>query len=52
MSNNDLVMTTELRKEALQHKEVGRFLLANSQRIRVNENTTFLIKNKDARYSK
>ena len=52
MNNNELVMTTELRKEALQHKEVGRFLLANSQRIRVNENTTFLIKNKGVRYSK
>ena len=49
---DELVMTTELREEALQHKGVGRFLLANSQRIKVNDNTTFLIKNKDARYSK
>lgn len=52
MNNNELVMTTELRKEALQHKGVGRFLLANSQRIKVNDNTTFLIKNKGVRYSK
>ena len=49
---DELVMTTGLRKEALQHKEVGRFLLANSQRIKVNENTTFLIKNKGAKYNK
>ena len=49
---DELVMTTELRGEALQYKEVGRFLLANSQRIKVNDNTTFLIKNKDAKYNK
>ena len=35
------------KEEALQYKEVGRFLLANSQRkVKVNDNTTFLIKNK------
>ena len=49
---DELVMTTELREEALQHKEIGRFLLANSQRIKVNDNTTFLIKNKGAKYRK
>ena len=48
----ELVMTTELREEALRYNEIGRFLLANSQRIKVNDNTIFLIKNKDARYSK
>ena len=47
---DELVMTTELRGEALQYKEIGRFLLANSQRVRVNDNTTFLIKNKGAKY--
>lgn len=49
---DELVMTTGLREEALRFSEVGRFLLVNSQRIKVNDNTTFLIKNKDARYSK
>ncbi len=49
---DELVMTTELRKEALQHKEVGRFLLANSKKIKVNDSTTFLIKNKGAKYNK
>ena len=49
---DDLVMTTELREEALRYKEVGRFLLANSQRVKVNDNTTFLIKNKGAKYNK
>lgn len=49
---DELVMTTELREEALRFNEIGRFLLANSQRIRVNDNTTFLIKNKGAKYRK
>ena len=49
---DELVMTTELKEEALQHKEVGRFLLANSQRVKVNDNTTFLIKNKGAKCNK
>ena len=49
---DDLVMTTELREEALRFSEVGRFLLANSQRVKVNDNTTFLIKNKGAKYNK
>lgn len=47
---DELVMTTELREEALQYKEVGRFLLANSKKIKVNKNTIILIKNKDARF--
>ena len=47
---DELVMTTELRKEALQYKEIGRFLLANSKKIKVNDSTTILIKNKDAKF--
>ena len=47
---DDLVMTTELKEEALQYKEVGRFLLANSKKIKVNDSTTILIKNKDAKF--
>lgn len=50
MNDNELVMTPELRNEALQYAEVGRFLLANSQRVKVNDNTIILIKNKDAKF--
>lgn len=47
---DELVMTTELKEEALQYKEVGRFLLANSKKIKVNDSTIILIKNKDAKF--
>lgn len=47
---DELVMTIELREEAPRHKDVGRFLSVNSQRVKVNNNTTILIKNKDAKF--